>query len=225
MNLLKSSLTYLLTLLLVLSTASVIAAGIHEDHPYEFDIRTDPYAFATYFQIDSINTYIGTVKKSSFELRTNYDLSDENGWQATGIKNVFNLGTLYAWASEITVYDARNVKIAMIDGQVTTTENAKFSLYEYDEEGDYTLIGVAYLDNDFDSFTILDTELQPIAKLERYSVSIEGAVDYWHVSVSHPEKIDDRLFRIFAAFVIDNQDYFHEPDLMPEDEGYEDEMF
>lgn len=228
MTLIKKSLSYLLTMFFVLSCGSAIAATESDkSHAYEFNIRKDPYAFATYFQIDSDDTYIGTVKKSSFPIRTNYDLSDENGWQATGIKRILTLGSVYAWASEIDIYDTRGVKIGMIDGQVLPTEPTNFRLYEYDEEGNYTCIGIANLDPDYDCFSIFfaDGGPHPLAKLERHTISTEGAVDFWKVRVYQPQKIDDRLIRIFAAFVIDHQNYFHKPESMPLDEGYEDEIF
>lgn len=211
MDVIKKITKRLLVLLITISAATVsVSAAVHESHPYEFEIRRDPYRFATYFQISSKDTYIGSVKKSAFRLRRNYDLSDKNGWQATGIVRILTLGTLFSWASEIDVYDTRGVKFGMIDGQVMTTENAKFSLYEYDDEGNYTHIGTAFLDGDFDSFTILSPEgtPHPIAKLERCSTSVGKKVDYWKTQVYHPESIDDRLIRIFSAFIMDHQDDF-----------------
>lgn len=198
----------LLMILYVISTH--LDAAVHEDHPYEFEIRRDPYMFATFFQISSKDTYVGSVKKSAFRLRKNYDLSDKNGWQATGTVRLLTLGSIYSWASEIDVYDTRGIKIGMIDGQLMTTENAKFSLYEYDDEGSATHIGTAYLDRDCDSFTILfpDGSPTPIAKLERFRSAAGNDVDFWRTQVYYPEYIDDRLVRIFAAFVTDHQNDF-----------------
>ena len=186
-----------------------LSAAIHEDHPYSFTISSDPYAFSTYFQINSNDSYIGTIKKSSFRIRTNYDLSDENGWQATGIVRVLSLGSFYTWAREIDVYDTRGVKVGMIDGQVGTTEGAKFSFYEYGEEENYTHVGTAYLDGDCDSFTIFPPSSEGISPIVRMGrVTVSGGVDFWEVNVHRSEKIDDRMVRIFAAFVLDHQSDF-----------------
>jgi hypothetical protein len=208
MSLIKRTIS---TVLMMFTFASTLFAGVHEDHPYEFDIRKDPYLFSTHFQIDSTNTYTGTVKKSAFRLRTEYELSDENGWQATGKRRIMTLlGDLFTWGVEIDIYDTSGVQIATVDGQAGTSNIAKFNLYEYDDEGNHTRVGVAFLDGDFDTFTLFPDENnpEPIAKLERYNVSISGQIDYWKIKVYHPEQIDDRLVRIFAAFVIDHQDKF-----------------
>lgn len=221
MKLIKS----VFALFFVLSTAAA-TASVHEDHPYEFDIRRDPYQFATFFQINSHDTYIGTVKKSSFRIRTNYDLSDANGWQATGIKRVLDPVVFFTWGSKIDIYDTRDEKVGVIYGALLTWEHAAFNLYEYDEKGNYICAGIAYLDRDYDSFTILfpDGGPHPIAKIERQQVSIDGAVDFWKVSVYHPERIDDRIVRIFAAFVLDYQDNFRKPGSHAlKDDEYDDE--
>lgn len=204
-------------LLLFTAANATIKAAVHEDHPYEFEVRRDPYQFATFFQITSKDSYIGSVKKSAFRLRRNYDLSNKDGWQATGIVRIITLGVIYSWASEIDIYDTEGTKIGMIDGQIVTTENAKFSLYAYDESGNYTHVGTAYLDRDFDSFTILppDGTPHPIAKLERFIMPTGNGIDYWRTQVYQPEVIDDRLVRILATFVMDHQDDFKDVNLKP----------
>lgn len=197
-------------MMLILTCMSSFQANgaVHETEPYSFDIKKDAYMLHTNFQISSDTTYNGSVKKSKLRVRVNYDLSDEHGWQATGIKRVASLGIMYPWAGEIDLYDTRGVKFGMIDGQVATTEAAKFSLYAYDEEGDYERIGIAYLNSDMQSITILysDAGPHPIARLERKPGFNQE--DYWNVEVYHPEQIDDRLVRIFAAFALDHQDAF-----------------
>lgn len=102
--------------------------GVHEDHAYDFVITKDIYKFSEVYQIKSPlkETYPGSVKRSSFRIRTGYDLSNKDGWQATGITRVISLGTLYPWAKDIDIYDTRGVKIGLIDGNLATTESAKF---------------------------------------------------------------------------------------------------
>ena len=197
--------------------ATGLFAEMHEDHPYHFTIHPDNYKTATLFQIHSEDTYIGTNKKSSFRLRTNYDLSNKDGWQATGIVRILSLGSVFPWAKEIDVYDTQGTKIGMIDGQMVTTEEAKYSIYQYDEQGDYIRIGIAYLNEERDAFSILESDggPHPIAQLRR--VFVVGAADYWEVDVYYPEKIDDRIIRILSAFALDHQSSFLSDDIDPEE--------
>ena len=181
--------------------------GVREDHPYNFVISKDVYFTSKIFQINSPQkeTYPGSVKKSAFRIRANYDLSNQAGWQATGITRIVSLGALYPWAQDIDIYDTRGVQIGMIDGELATLESAKFTLYEYDESGNHTKVGVAYADSSFNRFSILASSGNPhaIAELNR-----NFSNNTWDVSVHYPEKLDDRIIRIFASFVIDYQDKF-----------------
>jgi hypothetical protein len=185
-------------------------ASIHEDHPYDFVISKDVYKFSEIYQIKSPlkETYPGSVKKSAFRIRTNYDLSNVNGWQATGITRILSLGTIYPWAADIDIYDTRGVQIGLIDGNLATLESAKYNIYEYNEAGTATEIGIAYGNPDFTRFVILTASdnPHPIAEFNR-----NYAENTWTVSVHYPEKIDDRVVRIFAGFVVDFQDKFLTP--------------
>ena len=203
----------MLLMALVFSSQVAIAA-LHEANPYNFIISKDVYKFSELYQIKSPQneTYSGSVKKSAFRIRTNYDLSNKDGWQATGITRVVSLGALYPWATDIDVYDTRGVKIGFIDGDMATLESAKFNLYDYDEDGTATLSGIAYANADFTRFVMMRSVNDPhiVAELNRNYTE-----KTWSVSVYYPEQIDDRLIRIFAGFVIDFQDKF----LTPNDES------
>lgn len=199
-----------LLILSIVSSPVVIASnnhGIHTDHPYTFTIIKDVYRFYELYQISAPQNdiYPGTIKKSAFHIRTNYDLSDKDGWQATGITRLVSMGSLYAWATDIDIYDTRGVQIAFIDGSFATLEAAKFNLYEYDEAGAATEVGIAYANADFSRFVIFPSSgaPNPIAEMNR---NIREKT--WDVTVHYPELIDDRLIRIFAGFVIDYQDKF-----------------
>lgn len=195
-----------LVILFVLSSCVAIA-GVHEDHPYDFLITKDVYKFSEVYQIKSPlkETYPGSIKKSAFRIRTNYDLSNKDGWQATGITRIISLGALYPWAVDIDIYDTRGVQIGMIDGDMATLESARFNLYEYDEAGKATAVGVAYANSAFNRFVILESSdnPHPIAELNR-----NFSDNNWGVTMHYPEKIDDRIIRIFAGFVVDYQDKF-----------------
>lgn len=197
----------LLSGLILLFSTICHAGGVHESHPYDFLITRDIYAFSEIYQInpESEETYTGSVTKSAFRIRTNYDLSDESGWQATGITRLLSLGSLYNWASDIDVYDNRGYQIGLIQGEIATLEPAKFSIYEYSRSGNYREIGNAYASEGFQRFVILEPNdnPDPIAEMNR-----DYSNHSWTMSVHNPEKIDDRIVRIFAAFVVDHEDKF-----------------
>jgi len=104
----------------------------------------------------------------------------------------------------------------MIDGDFLTLESAKFNLYEYDEAGNATQVGIAYANPDFSRFAILlsGNNPHPVAELNRNYNN-----NRWDVTVNYPEKIDDRLIRIFAGFVMDHQDKFlSKPEKNPQED-------
>jgi hypothetical protein len=201
----------------VLLLGNVIAAadegyGIYEDHPYQFVVSKTVSRFSESYMITQpkpehsayLNTYPGKIKKSVFRMKTTYDLSDANGWQATGSIRLISLGLVYSWASVIDIYDTRGVKIGVISGSMATLESAKFALYSYDENGYSSLVGIALANADFTHFAITTPQNSlSIADLQR-----DLSKNVWTVLVTTPGIIDDRLVRIFAGFLVDYQDKF-----------------
>ncbi|MCH9631588.1 MAG: hypothetical protein S4CHLAM37_16120 [Chlamydiia bacterium] len=173
---------------------------------YHFKISKKEYRFSTFFEIDSSDAPRGNVKKSFFRMRTNYDLSDVHGWQATGTVRVMSLGSLFAWAKEIDMYDTSGQYIGMIDGQVMSTAAARYSIYDSSNN----LVGIAFLDHNCSGFTIThpNSEAYTIARLKRNYV--QDTVDDWDITVYESDLIDERIIRIFAAFVCDYQNSFKE---------------
>lgn len=197
---------------ILLISVNVFGYGIYESHPYEFLIKKSVSRFSEKYIISIPSqttstypgTYTGAIKKSAFRLRTNYDLSDANGWQATGITRMASMGALYPWATDIDIYDTRDIKIGFIDGNIATFEAARFDLYNYDEKGNAKEVGTALANADFTHFSITTPDNYiPIADLTRHSKE-----DAWTVTVSSPGVIDDRIIRIFAGFVVNYQDKF-----------------
>lgn len=189
---------------------TVRAYGIYELNPYQFLINKTVFNYSENYtifapsQTNSLyqSTYAGKIKKSAFRIRTNYDLSDANGWQATGITRLLSLGAIYPWAIDIDIYDTRSVRIGLIDGNIATLESAKFDIYSYDEAGQASKVAVALANVDFTHFFIStpDNNLL-IAELNRDDKN-------WLVNVATPGIIDDRIIRIFSGFVVDYQDKF-----------------
>jgi len=172
---------------------------------YHFKIQKKDYLFSSFFEIDSEDTYRGAIKKSSFRLRVNYDLSDRNGWCATGVKRIFSLGSLLNRFAEIEIYGVQGEFLGLIQGKLITTGKATFYIYDKNQE----LIGIACIDRKGQGATISapDNEAYTLARLDR--VFVQDIPDYWKVVVYEPENLDDRIIRIFAGFCLDVQDSFH----------------
>jgi hypothetical protein len=180
---------------------SVLNAGSHEEHPHHYKVQQKDYRFSRYFDMISEEGHQATVVKSSFHVRTNYDLYTKGGYQAKGICRFFCLGSLYSWGTEIDVYDAEDQWIGLIDGQVMTSAAARFSLY--DQHGD--LRAIAYLDEDCQGFNLSlpEQDTHTIARLER--IYTQDKVDDWEVRVYEAEHVDKRILEIFSAFAVDTQ--------------------
>jgi len=173
--------------------------------PYHFKIQEKKYDFSSFFEIDSEDTYRGNVKKSSFRFRDCYDLSDLDGWCATGVKRIFSLGSVFNWAAEIDILGVNEEFLGKIEGRVLSTAKARFHLYNRDEK----LVGIAHIDNDGRGVTISkpDNEAYSLARFAR--VFVQDISDHWNITVYEPKNLDDRLIRIFAAFCLDAQNSFH----------------
>lgn len=180
----------------------------HDHHHYlNFEVHRQDYTFSSIFDCLGENDFLGTVVKSSFRVRTHYDLySVQGNYEGTGICRALTLGAFYDWAREIDIYDSIGDYIGMIDGQFATEAKAKFSIYN----GLGARVGIAYLDHASSSFTIIDpnNDNHYIAYLKRHFVN--NAVDHWNVTVYDEDAIDLRIIKVFAAFAVDSQNSFRE---------------
>lgn len=173
--------------------------------PLSYIVVKNPYRFSVYFEFAGKEQSEGRVIKNCFHIRTTYDLYDAFGdYEAQGICRALSLGAIYTWAKKIDVYDSLGNKIGLIAGDVISTAKAQFSIYDASD----SLIGTAYLDYDSSSFTLFDPfeGTKTIGILKRNFV--ENATDEWKVVLYDSENFDCRLFKIFSAFVVDNEDYF-----------------
>ena len=191
------------TSLLIFAATSLFGT---DTEGYHFTVQQRAHSLATYFDIDSDDTYPGTIKKSVFRLRENYDLSDADGWSATGIVRIASLGSWFPWAKEMDVYNTEYRWIGLIRGELVTTAAARYTLY--DESGH--AVGVGYLDRDMSGISIVDPDnwARRIAQFKR--IYVNRISDPWKVTVYDPDAIDDRLLRIFAGLIVDIQDEFKE---------------
>ncbi len=180
-----------------------------KDNTISYQVKRSDYTFSTVFDMSTEKLSMGSVVKSVFHIKTHYDAYDRFGlYEGQGICRISGLGVLYTWATEIDLYDAEGNEAGMIDGQVVSTEPAKFSFY--DAIGQRVAIG--YLDQHCMGFTLVDPDNSSfiLARLNRNF--IQGAVDNWDVIIYHPERISPLQVKVFAAFVCDTQHKF-KPDL------------
>jgi hypothetical protein len=183
----------------------------HHDHNGQhylnFEVHRQDYTFSTVFDCLGEHDFLGTVVKSSFRVRTHYDLYNVKGhYEWVGICRALTLGAFYDWAREIDIYDHDGNYVGMIDGQMATDSKAKYSIYN----GMGTRVGIAYLDHAGAAFTIVNPnkENHYIAYLQRHFVI--NAVDHWKVTVYDQNEIDLRIIKVFAAFALDSQNSFRE---------------
>ena len=132
-------------------------------------------------------------------------MSNADGWQATGITRLLSIGSFnQPTAIDIDIYDTRGVAIGTIYGNILTVESAKYSIYSYDEAGRSELLAYAVANADFTHFAIHTAKNSlAIAEMTR-----NREANTWSMVVVTPNKIDDRIIRIFAGFVVDYQDKF-----------------
>lgn len=176
-----------------------------------YHVSRSDYTFSSVFDMKGQHKHqsLGSVVKSAFHVKTHYDAYDHQGkYEGQGICRLACLGLIYSWGAEIDVYDAQGNKIGLIDGQVMSSEPAKFSFY--DENG--SRIAIAYLDQNCAGFSLIDPQNSAfiLARLERNFV--KDTIDSWDVNLYYPEHVSNHLVKIFAAFVCDTQDKF-KPDL------------
>ena len=193
---------------LIALTAS-LSAAVHAPEPYEFTISQNDYRFCTIFPIDSRDTYPGQVKKSRIRPWTSYDLSDADGWQARAQYKWTNTSWYYGQSMmEMWISDTDGYTFALIDGQMLTTAPARYAVMTYEEGGEEQKVAVITLNDSRDAFTFYfpEDETRRIAEMRR--VILPDVRDHWVVRVYHPERIDDRIVRLFAAWAIDNQSTF-----------------
>ena len=169
-----------------------------------FEVRQQNYKYSTLFDFSTPSKYLGTVVKSYFRVRTNYDLYDSQGnYEANGICRIFSFRVFHTRGTKIDVYDPDGCKIGLISGQLFTGASAKFNI----ENAEGERIAIAYLDKTKAGFTIVHPENQNryFARLIRHFIA--DTIDHWHVKIYEP-LIDPRLIKVFAAFVVDCQGDF-----------------
>lgn len=176
----------------------------HHDHAYKFSIHQINYKFSSVFELESHGKPHGCVVKSYLRwlkpVRDSYDVYNEAGeWTATGISRVFCLGLFRAWGAEFDIYNKDGEKIGLIDGQVMTTEAAKYSIYN--AKGDR--VAIAYLDNANSGISIVHPE-----RTTHLIARFTWESDHMHAAIYDAEAVHPAIIKVFAGFVHDYKHYF-----------------
>lgn len=174
-----------------------------------FRVTRSDYTFSSVFDMANEKKNLGSVVKSVFHITTHYDSYDRFGlYEGRGICRMVTLGLIYNWATEIDIYHTHGNKIGMIDGQVVSSEPAKFSFYDADDNR----ICIAYLDQNCMGFVLVDPENSSFVLARLTRNFILDTIDNWDISLYHPDRLPLKFVKIFAAFACDTQDSF-KPDL------------
>ncbi len=195
---------------MLLASFGALQAG--ETNKVSFKIHEKEYRFSNHFEMNNNDVPVGVVAKKRYafgHLTNHYEVYDDKGvWEATGKTRLFSLGSIYSWATEIDIRDARGNYIGMIDGQVATFASARFSIYSYDKLWGWKLVGIAFMDNEKRSFSIVDpnNDKYMLASLKR--ILLQNERDHWECNVFDTSSIDLRIVKVFAAFAVDHQEFF-----------------
>lgn len=145
------------------------------------------------------------IRSGLFMPRYYYDLFDaHNNFLARGITRAFSFGQIFPWAMELDVYDSDGLYLGLIDGQTFTYARAKFMFYN--PNGVATAI--AYLNNEYCEFHLVS------AFDESFIMAEMKGNAYGSVSVTETKllkeriPVDDRVLKVFAAFITDYHDEF-----------------
>lgn len=179
------------------------------EHAYKFSVHQINYRFSTVFELESHGKPHGSVVKSSLRwlkpVRDSYDVYDEAGeWTATGISRVFCLGLFKAWGAEFDIYNKEGERIGVIDGQIMTTEPAKYSIYN--AKGNH--VAIAYVDVANSGISIVHPERTNHIIARLTWISEKGEPHHLHAAVYDKDAVHPAIIKVLAGFVVDYQGYF-----------------
>lgn len=190
----------------------------HHEHGHDeyepvdkFSVHQMNYQYSTVFEMSFHGKPHGAVEKIATRWFKNkpfsdtYYVYDKNGeWCATAYSRYLTFGFFYPSLAEFDIYAKDGSLIGVIDGQVGTSESAKYSIYN--AKGDR--VAIAYYDLTKTGLSIVHPEKtdQILVHLKRNFV--KNQIDYWDVVVYDANAIDPAIVKVFAAFAVDYQAYF-----------------
>lgn len=195
----------IISFILLFTFSNSLNAEETHDEDISFKVYLRDYKFRRVFEFFSGAQQHGSVSKSSFHVRTHYDLYDRHGlFEAQGICKIGPLSSVFNWAAVINIYDCDGNYLGQISGQAITTEAAKYNFYN--ANGDR--IAIAYLDANAMGFSIVSPENAafPLANLKRKFV--KKMPDHWEANLFEKDLLPPVYVKIFAAFACDKQGSF-----------------
>lgn len=173
-----------------------------------FNVLKHEYTFSTEFELEWEGEQYGRAIKSSFNIRSQYDLYDVNGDFAGNAVGSwipsFGLGWLYSWAADFTLYDRHGFQIGSIDGSIYTDAVAKFIFRDIDNNR----IAVAYMDRERTTFTFHSPTNVTKKILEIQRQIVPYRTDYWKILIYEDHILPPEMIQFFAIFASDRQNDF-----------------
>lgn len=167
-----------------------------------------PFAYTVEFLCRKGEIHDGKVIRTGlFCPRYYYDYFDRAGsFLARGITRAFSWGMFFAWGMELDVYDEHSDCIGKIEGQFFTKARAKFVFY--DQRGHTS--ATAYLDSESAEFFIVSSfdESIILAELKGKDFGDFCSLD---LNTLYPHHLDERVLKVFMAFVADYLNEFLPP--------------
>ncbi|NGX36598.1 MAG: hypothetical protein K1000chlam1_01447 [Candidatus Anoxychlamydiales bacterium] len=134
-----------------------------------------------------------------------YDLYDKDGgFSARGITRALSVGLLFPRVTDIDIYDNQDKFIGMFLGKILKRSRAKFNFYDEKENPN----AIAYINGESTDIIIVspDNPAKIFAKFTGQSFGEVGSLNIDFISNDCP--IDDRIMKVFAAFVADFYETF-----------------
>jgi hypothetical protein len=173
-----------------------------------FNVIKHEYTFSTEFELEWEGMQYARALKSSFHLRTQYDLYDSEGeFVCTGFGNwipTYGLGWIYTWAADFSLYGKNGNYIGSFKGTLYTDAVAKFIFYD----SSHTKIAIAYMDKERNTFCIRSPHNFTKKILEVNRQVAPYKIDYWTTQIYEDRLIPPELIQVFAIFACDRQDDF-----------------
>ena len=141
----------------------------------------------------------GKIVRTGFMCpRYYYEIYDEMGmFQARGVTRFFSLGFFSPALADIDIYDANENYLGLIQGKLLSRSRVKFIFYD---QG-YNELFEAFFDKDSSDIVIYSHKTNLLADIKGITY---GEVGVLNVDLIN-DQIDERLIKIFSAFV---SDYF-----------------
>jgi hypothetical protein len=179
----------------------LVSASLFGSDRLQYSVIKNSYVFSTYFEMIGPEDYEGRVTKNSVSVRNFYKYYNaEGGYRGQGITRLASLGPLYKWGADIDIYDEHGKKAGVIYGKLWSTAKAKFEMYN--ERHD--LVAIAYYGYNREGFSLMKS-----GKIESLIGYMKAAPNTnIEVVIYDREGIDERIIKIFSAFVSDFQKSF-----------------